>query len=135
MNLHNLHDWHVENPHLMRQDRSKYRFKINMWSGILNGRVIGPFELPEVLDGEVYLDFLQNHLPNLLEDVPLGIYRDMWFQARWTPGALCPLREHLDEEYPGRWTGRAGTIAWPARSPDLNPMDFFKKFTQSQSKM
>ncbi|VEN48550.1 unnamed protein product, partial [Callosobruchus maculatus] len=25
---------------------------------------------------------------------------------------------------PRRWIGRSGTIAWPARSPDLNPLDF-----------
>jgi hypothetical protein len=25
----------------------------------------------------------------------------------------------------GRWIGRVGTIAWPHRSPDLTPLDFF----------
>ena len=24
-----------------------------------------------------------------------------------------------------RWIGRRGTIEWPARSPDLTPLDFF----------
>nr|CAH7719721.1 unnamed protein product [Callosobruchus chinensis] len=57
MNMHNYHEWHVENPHLTRQDRSQYRFKVNMWTGILNGQIIGPFELPDALNGEVYLDF------------------------------------------------------------------------------
>lgn len=126
MNLHNLHEWHVENPNLMREGRSQYRFKVNMWTGILNGRVIGPFELPEVLNGEIYLDFLVNHLPNLLEDVPLNILRDMWFQQDGCPAHYSrSVREHLNEEYPGRWIGRSGTISWPARSPDLNPLDFF----------
>lgn len=36
-----------------------------------------------------------------------------------------PSRIFLDQEYPGRWIGRSGTISWPARSPDLNPLDFF----------
>ncbi|CAF4928630.1 unnamed protein product [Pieris macdunnoughi] len=126
MNLHNLHEWHVENPRLMRPDRSQYRFKVNMWTGILNGKVIGPFELPEVLNAEIYLDFLQNHLPNLLEDVPLTILRDMWFQQDGCPAHYSRLvRNHLNEEYPDRWIGRGGTISWPARSPDLNPLDFF----------
>lgn len=126
MNLHNLHEWHVENPHLMRQDRSQYRFKVNMWTGILNGRIIGPYELPENLDSEIYLDFLQNQLPNLLEDVPLNIYRDMWYQHDGCPAHYArSVRAYLDEEYPGRWIGRSGTISWPARSPDLNPLDFF----------
>lgn len=126
VNMHNLHEWRVENPHLTRQDRSQYRFKVNMWTGILNGKIIGPFELPDALNGEVYLDFLQNHLPNLLEDVPLSIYREMWFQQDGCPAHFArPVREYLDEELPGRWIGRAGPISWPARSPDLNPLDFF----------
>lgn len=29
----NLHEWHVENPHLLREDRYQYRFKVNMWTG------------------------------------------------------------------------------------------------------
>ncbi|GBN20883.1 hypothetical protein AVEN_5412-1 [Araneus ventricosus] len=26
---------------------------------------------------------------------------------------------------PARWVGRGGPVAWPPRSPDLNPLDFF----------
>nr|CAH7726603.1 unnamed protein product [Callosobruchus chinensis] len=126
MNMHNYHEWHVENPHLTRQDRSQYRFKVNMWTEILNGQIIGPFELPDALNGEVYLDFLQNHLPSLLEDVPLNIRREMWFQQDGCPAHYAhSVREYLDEEFPGRWIGRSGPISWPARSPDLNPLDFF----------
>jgi len=31
----------------------------------------------------------------------------------------------LDASYPNRWIGRGGIINWPARSPDLTPLDFF----------
>jgi len=31
----------------------------------------------------------------------------------------------LDETFPGRWVGRGGPTAWPLRSPDLTPLDFF----------
>ncbi|GBN40441.1 hypothetical protein AVEN_125888-1 [Araneus ventricosus] len=27
--------------------------------------------------------------------------------------------------YPVRWIGRGGSVAWPLRSPYLNPLDFF----------
>ena len=27
--------------------------------------------------------------------------------------------------YPGHWIGRGGPVAWPPRSPDLTPLDFF----------
>lgn len=40
LNLHNLHSWSVENPHLMREDKSQYSFKINLWTSILNRKII-----------------------------------------------------------------------------------------------
>jgi hypothetical protein len=38
--------------------------------------------------------------------------------------SLCAPR-HLNARYRGHWIGRGGPIAWPPRSPDLNPLDFF----------
>ena len=35
------------------------------------------------------------------------------------------IQEEVNETFPNRWIGRGGPIAWPARSPDLNPLDFF----------
>ncbi|KAG8311368.1 hypothetical protein J6590_108574 [Homalodisca vitripennis] len=37
----------------------------------------------------------------------------------------------LTDNYP-TWIGRAGTVASPARSPDLSPMDFFVWGTMKQ---
>ncbi|KOC64115.1 hypothetical protein WH47_01683 [Habropoda laboriosa] len=31
----------------------------------------------------------------------------------------------ISTKYPGRWIGRSGTVEWPARSPDLIPIDFY----------
>uniref|UniRef100_A0A2H1VCG1 SFRICE_038252 n=1 Tax=Spodoptera frugiperda TaxID=7108 RepID=A0A2H1VCG1_SPOFR len=73
-----------------------------MWTGILNGKMA--FELPDVLNAEIYLNFLQNQLPNLLEDMPLSIFRDMWFQQDGCPAHYSrSVRQFLDEEYSGRW--------------------------------
>jgi hypothetical protein len=35
------------------------------------------------------------------------------------------VTEFLEENYEGRWIGRNGPVAWPALSPDLNPLPFF----------
>ena len=35
------------------------------------------------------------------------------------------VRNHPNSTYSGRCIGRSGPVAWPARSPDLNPLDFF----------
>jgi hypothetical protein len=39
-----------------------------------------------------------------------------FFTKRWN---------YLNENFIGRWIGRGSTIKWPARSPDLTPLDFF----------
>lgn len=125
-NIHNYHSWAIENPHETRDSSFQHRFSVNMWSGILNGELIGPFELPSRLNGEIYKNFLENELPLLLLDVNLQLRRTMVFQ---NDGAPChyatQVRNHLNETYPNRWIGRSGPIRWPPRSPDLNPIDFF----------
>lgn len=57
----------------MREDRGQHQFKLNLWTRIFNDQIIGPIELPRTLNGETYLDFLQNQLPVLLEDVPIAL--------------------------------------------------------------
>ncbi|EFN62496.1 hypothetical protein EAG_04671, partial [Camponotus floridanus] len=34
-------------------------------------------------------------------------------------------RRYLDERFPGRGIDRACPITWSARSPDLNPLDYY----------
>lgn len=126
MNMHNLHCWSLANPHAIREDRSQYQFKINLWCGIINGQVVGPIEIPGAFNGQHYLELLRDELNGLLEDVPLATRQGMWLQNDGCPAHYArPVRDYLDEEFPGRWIGRLGPILWPARSPDLNPMDFF----------
>jgi hypothetical protein len=35
------------------------------------------------------------------------------------------VKNWLDANLENRWIGRNGPVLWPARSPDLNPCDFF----------
>ncbi|KAL1497809.1 hypothetical protein ABEB36_008704 [Hypothenemus hampei] len=39
-NLHNLYSWKLEKPHLMREDRSQHKFKINYWTNKVYGTPI-----------------------------------------------------------------------------------------------
>lgn len=125
-NLHNTHVWSFENPHAMVQTNFQHRFSLNMWAGIVDERLIGPFILPDRMDGHQYLEFLQNDLPLLLEDVPLAVRARMWFLHDGAPPHFrLEVRNFLNEVQQIRWIGRGGPIAWPPRSPDLNPLDFF----------
>lgn len=40
------------------------------------------------------------------------------------PHYAVQVREFLNERCPARWIGRRGAIEWPARSPNLNLLDF-----------
>jgi hypothetical protein len=121
-NSHNTHIWSEENPHQIRERGFQQRFSINVWAGIIGNRLIGPHVLPPHLNGEGDLNFLQNELSDLLDDVPLQVRRHMWYLH---DGPHEVLINWLDANLENRWIGRNGPVLWPARSPDLNPCDFF----------
>ena len=62
-------------------------------------------------------------IPQLDEDDQEG--RIHFQQDGAPPHYLGEVREYLNTRFPGRWIGRAAPIAWPPRSPDLTPLDFF----------
>lgn len=50
----------------------------------------------------------------------------MWFQQDGAPPhGTKVVREFLRRLFYHQWIGRNGPVAWPARSPDLTPLDFF----------
>jgi hypothetical protein len=97
-----------------------------VWAGIIGNCVVGPYLLSDRLNGPAYCVFLQEVLPVLLEDVPLAVRRDMWFQHDWAPAHFsAQTQQHLNTLFPDRWLGRGSPVSWPARSPDLNTLDVF----------
>jgi len=126
INHHNNHLWSYENPHDIIESRHQHKFSCNVWAGIIGDFLLGPIFLPPTLNGNNYTQFLETQLPILLEDVPLQIRNQMWFMQDGAPAHFSRIaREFLNNNYTNRWIGRRGPIAWPARSPDLNPLDFY----------
>lgn len=126
LNYHNNHQWSDENPHAINNSRHQHQFSCNVWAGILGDYLIGPFFLPPILNGQVYRNFLEGDLPGLLEEIPLEVRNAMWFMHDGAPAHFSLIaREFLNETHHNRWIGRGGPIAWPARSPDCNPLDYF----------
>lgn len=124
-NFHNNHLWADENPHGIFQANFQNQFSVNVWLGVLDDHLIGPYFLPLRLNGESYHHFLQEELPALLEEIPLHLRQNLWFMHDGAPAHFSiNVRRHLDTVYPNRWIGRGGTQHWPARSPDLNPVDY-----------
>ena len=50
----------------------------------------------------------------------------MYFQHDGaSPHYTQRVREYLNESFPNLWLGRGGPVAWPPRSPDLTPLDYY----------
>ena len=125
-NRRNAHVWSDGNPYATQETGHQTRWSVNVWAGVFNGRILGPVFLPQRLNGSAYLNFINVHLNDMLDNVSLAEFRRAWFQHDGAPPHVTrPVRERLTELFDDRWIGRLGPHAWPARSPDLTPLDFF----------
>ncbi|GBL73483.1 hypothetical protein AVEN_159478-1 [Araneus ventricosus] len=81
-NSHNFPVWSEENPYATRIRAAEEQFSINVWAGIVGDHLAGPYLLPERLTGANYLIFLQQVLPQLLDDAHLSaaMRSSVWFQ-------------------------------------------------------
>jgi hypothetical protein len=73
-----------------------------------------------------YHRFMFNDLPAVLEDVLHHQWQHTWFMHDGAPPHfLCTVRQHLNQAFGGLWIERGGPAKWPARSPYLNPLEFW----------
>lgn len=126
VNMRNMHYWSADNPKWLRQVEHQRPWKVNVWCGIIGDTIIGPFFVDGIQNGRQYSRFIRHNLPVLLDTVPLNRRMVMWYQHDGCPAHNdLRARRLLNRKFPGRWIGRGGPVRWPARSPDLTPMDFF----------
>lgn len=91
VNFHNQHVWAHENPHAIRPRNFQVEFSVNVWLGIYGNKLIGPYFLPDRVNGEIFLQFLINEYVNMWEEVPLRSRLVAWFQLDG-----CPAHYHRD---------------------------------------
>lgn len=125
-NYHNEHVWSLQNPHAIRPGTFQQRFSVNVWGGIFNNTLLPLRVINERLNADMYRNFLETNLFGFIDDVPLNIVQNMWYQHDGAP----PHRGReviawLHEHFPNKWIGNGGPVAWPPRSPDLNPLDYY----------
>lgn len=132
VNRQNFRYWAPENPHWSMESHTQFPQKVNVWAGIVGTAIVGPFFIEGTLNSEKYLDLLQNYIipsvsalyPN--DENPNIPADSIWFQQDGAPPHYSrTVREYLHNIFPNRWIGRRGFIEWPARSPDLTPLDFY----------
>ncbi|XP_020295795.1 uncharacterized protein LOC109860838 [Pseudomyrmex gracilis] len=126
VNRHNCRYWSNVNPHWMRDNHTQYHQKLNVWAGISGNNIIGPFFIDGNLNAENYLTLLQNGIVPAIQQLFGEEFDNVWFQQDGAPAHFgLQVRAFFDHIFPEKWIGRRGTLKWPPRSPDLNPLDYF----------
>ena len=88
------------------------RLNVNIRGGILGDYLLGPVIIPDRLNWAAYLEFLQSTLPLLMEEIPLAIRREMWFQHDSAPAQFrLQVRAHLNRVDREKWKGKGGPVA------------------------
>lgn len=125
-NRQNLRYWSRENPHLRRETSHQYRFAVNVWAGIHRNTIVGPVFIDGSMNGQKFLELLRGPVSEYMDSLSLNAYRHMWYQLDGAPPhSVVPVRAYLNNMFGEQWIGRYGPSRWPARSPDLTPLDFF----------
>lgn len=87
-NRRNKHYYATENRHAVQPVRNQIRFSLNVWCGLIDNKLIGPYFLGGTLNGNSYLEFLQTDFENLLEQLPVQTFANIsWFQHDGAPPA------------------------------------------------
>lgn len=126
VNRHNSRYWSDSNPHWMRESKSQYPQKLNVWAGIVGEHIIGPFFIDGNRTAQKYEAMLCDDIVPAVRNIFDPDFDSVWFQQDGAPPHFAlQVRNFLNNTFPERWIGRRGAIEWPPRSPDLSPLDFF----------
>ncbi|EFN81575.1 hypothetical protein EAI_17384, partial [Harpegnathos saltator] len=78
-NRHNCRYWADENPHWMRESKTQYPQKLNVWAGIINNHLIGPFFIDGNLTAQRYENMLRNEIIPTIREIAGDNLEQVWF--------------------------------------------------------
>lgn len=123
-NRRNTHVWSQDRPHEVEEIETQRRFSTNVWCAIMCETIYGPYFYEGTLNSEGYYNILIEQVPIILENVPLAARRNIIYQHDGAPPhRTTRIRDYLNMMF-NTWIGANGPLHWPARSPDLTPLDF-----------
>ena len=111
------------------QERSLHSLYVTVWRAIPKFHIWGPCFFEDdnstvTVTSEQFYVTLNTFLKAKLNELKYG--NNVWFQQDGVTShtSKCSI-EILKEIFPNHLISLHGDIGWPARSPDLNPCDFF----------
>jgi hypothetical protein len=124
VNRHSCIIWGSEKPTFPLTE-SLHSPKVCVWMGFTAKFKLRPFFFESTVTGTNYLEMLEHHvIPQLKHK---RVMRSVVFQHDGAPPHFAKgVREYLTEKFTeGRVIGRGFPQHWPARSPDLSPLDYW----------
>jgi len=110
----------AETPHRIR--RQQGGGGVMFWAGIIGDELVGPFRVPEgvKLTSKSYISFLDDHLLQWLDDLPLLRRSQIIFMHDNAPShsAKATTAYLASIDFKGK-----SLMTWPPCSPDLNPIE------------
>lgn len=121
-----LRFWSNTNPRWMRQLNYMNFEKIMTWVGVIDEQIIGPYFFEGNVTSDAYVEMLTDYLLPTLARMGYDSCEICYMHDGAPAHYTLEVRECLTDNFE-RWIGRGegAYIAWPSRSPDLNPLDFF----------
>lgn len=125
-NRKNMHYWSRENLFIAHPRNPQIQFSVNVWCGLIGGKIIGPVFYEGTLTGRRYVDMMSEVLEEYLDDVNLEARNQIYFQQDGAPPhQFHEVRTLLNRLFQNRWIATNGPVRWPPRSPDITPLDFY----------
>jgi hypothetical protein len=132
VNTHNCRIWDVNNPHAFLE-APLHAEKVTVWCGFTSDFIIGPYFYQKFNDqddivsvtvnGARYREMLEDYvMPELAARNALNV---IWMQDGAPPHVTNDVMDFLEERFGNQIISRRSEHAWPPRSPDLTPCDFF----------
>ena len=128
VNKQNCRIWGIEKPHAYIEIPIHPK-RVIVWCGFCSRGIIGPFFFENeegvvvTVNGDRYRTMLKEFLFTKIEEEDIG---KIWFQQ---DGATCHTAEAtldvLRPVFKDRISSRRADVAWPSRSGDLTPMDYY----------
>ena len=126
-NKQNSRIWALENPQAIAE-MPLHSTRVTIWCAVTSREIIGPYFFEDehnntvTVNAERYEQMLVNFLfPKVNE-----LANVFWFQQDGAPchTARLPM-SLLKNQFPQKIISKFGDVEWPARSPDLSPLDFY----------